>query len=167
MDVSTHESASRRTYWNSPIGTIEIVGNDDGIVSINFVEQHGQDGDPADSDLRACIGQLDEYFRGTRQEFSLRLAADGTEFERKVWEELERIPFGETRSYLDIARTLGDTGAVRAVGRANGRNPLAIVVPCHRVIGHDGSLTGYAGGMERKRWLLDHEAILSGTMLAL
>jgi methylated-DNA-[protein]-cysteine S-methyltransferase len=167
MDASTSTPSSRTAYWNSPIGTIEIVGNDDGIAAVNFIGPREQESEPTDAEIRDCIRQLDEYFRGVRQEFSLRLAAAGTDFERKVWNELTRIPFGETRSYLDIARILGDPGAVRAVGRANGSNPLAIVVPCHRVVGHDGSLTGYAGGIERKRWLLDHEAVVSGTRLAL
>ena len=101
--------------------------------------------------------QLSEYFAGERQEFDLRLAPEGTPFERSVWEELQRIPFGETRSYGEIAQAIGRPGAARAVGRANGANPIPIVVPCHRVIGSDGSLTGFGGGLEAKSRLLEIE----------
>ena len=102
--------------------------------------------------------QLDAYFAGELSEFDLPLAPHGTPFQRRVWDELSRIPFGETTSYSELARRLGDPKLVRAVGLANGRNPLAIVIPCHRVIGAGGSLTGYGGGLDRKRWLLDLEA---------
>ena len=102
-------------------------------------------------------GQLEEYFAGTRRTFSLDLAAAGTPFQRRVWAALGEIPFGATVSYRELAQRIGRPGAARAVGLANGRNPLSIVVPCHRVIGADGSLTGFGGGIERKRWLLAHE----------
>src|SRR4029079_11873399 len=105
-----------------------------------------------------AIEELTEYFRGERTGFSLELAPVGSEFQRRVWSELLQIPYGETRSYGEIARALGDPGRAREVGWANARNPIAIVVPCHRVIGSDGSLTGYAGGLERKRHLLDLES---------
>lgn len=103
--------------------------------------------------------QLAEYFAGNRQAFDLKLAPQGTPFQRAVWRALGEIPFGTTCCYADIARRIGRPTAVRAVGAANGRNPVAIVVPCHRVIGRDGSLTGYAGGLDRKRWLLEHEGV--------
>ncbi|MEO8560769.1 MAG: methylated-DNA--[protein]-cysteine S-methyltransferase, partial [bacterium] len=104
--------------------------------------------------------QLDEYFAGHRTQFELPLSPEGTEFQRRVWDALAEIPFGTTISYLELARTVGDPRAVRAVGGANGRNPLPIVLPCHRVIGADGSLTGFGGGIERKRWLLEHEGAI-------
>jgi methylated-DNA-[protein]-cysteine S-methyltransferase len=107
--------------------------------------------------LQAAIRQLKEYFAGKRREFALPLRLEGTEFQRCVWRELTQIPFGETRSYGQLAKRLNNPNGSRAVGLANGRNPIAIIVPCHRVIGADGSLTGFGGGIERKEWLLTHE----------
>ncbi|MCW8193455.1 methylated-DNA--[protein]-cysteine S-methyltransferase [Proteobacteria bacterium 005FR1] len=108
--------------------------------------------------FREAIEQLSEYFAGERQSFTLRLRASGTHFQKSVWKALTEIPFGVTASYRDIAEKIGSPKAVRAVGLANGRNPIGIIVPCHRVIGANGKLTGYAGGLPRKRWLLSHEA---------
>ena len=110
--------------------------------------------------------QLDAYFAGELEDFDLPLALHGTDFQLRVWDELARIPFAETISYKELALRLGDPKLVRAVGLANGRNPVSIIIPCHRVIGADGSLVGYGGGLERKRWLLDHEAVASGRRLA-
>jgi methylated-DNA-[protein]-cysteine S-methyltransferase len=107
--------------------------------------------------FRDAIAQLEEYFAGTRRDFDLPLAPHGTGFQLAAWRALRDIPFGETRSYAAQARAIGRPEAVRAVGAANGRNPISIIVPCHRVVGADGSLTGYGGGLDRKRWLLDHE----------
>jgi methylated-DNA-[protein]-cysteine S-methyltransferase len=107
--------------------------------------------------LKATATQLGEYFAGTRMTFDLPLHPHGTDFQRAVWQQLSAIPHGETRSYADIARALGQPTATRAVGAANGRNPLSIVVPCHRVVGSTGALTGFAGGIAAKRWLLAHE----------
>lgn len=112
--------------------------------------------------LKRLKNQLKEYFRGKRKEFSVPLVIKGTEFQQAVWKELQKIPYGLTRSYLEQARSLNNPGSVRAVANANGTNRIAIVIPCHRVIGSDGSLTGYGGGLERKRWLLDHEKKYSG-----
>ena len=109
--------------------------------------------------------QLDAYFAGEREDFDLPLALHGTDFQMRVWEQLTRIPYGETISYSQLALRLGDPKLVRAVGLANGRNPVSIIVPCHRVIGADGSLVGYGGGLERKQWLLEHEAVTSGRRL--
>ena len=116
--------------------------------------------EPTDAALLECARQLCDYLDGRRRGFDLPLAPEGTPFQRRVWDELRRIPFGETISYSELARRLGDPKLVRAVGVANGRNPISIVIPCHRVIGADGSLVGYGGGLERKRWLLQHEGIL-------
>jgi methylated-DNA-[protein]-cysteine S-methyltransferase len=109
--------------------------------------------------------QLEEYFAGRRRQFDLPLDLHGTEFQKRCWQELLKIPYGETRSYADVARAIGKPSAVRAVGLANGQNPIAIIVPCHRVIGSDGSLTGYGGGLETKRKLLELEGALSGLLV--
>ncbi|MBM7866491.1 methylated-DNA--[protein]-cysteine S-methyltransferase [Heliobacterium gestii] len=147
--------------YQSAIGLIEIGGTDQGIESICFVEDRGNDARQARPDPPACLvdclRQLDEYFQGARQTFSLTMAPRGTAFQQRVWQALAAIPFGETRSYRQIAETIGNPRAVRAVGGANHNNPLSIIVPCHRVIGSDGSLTGYGGGLWRKEWLLNHE----------
>jgi len=149
-------------YVKSPIGEILIAGDDDGLRFIGFPEGKGRiEPQPgwtrADRSFADAAKQLREYFAGKRQAFDLRLAPTGTRFQRAVLEALQRIPYGETRSYADIAEAVGNPRAVRAVGAANGRNPLPIVIPCHRVIGSNGSLTGFGGGIETKRFLLDLE----------
>lgn len=150
----------------SPLGPLQLISNGRALVQIRFPDQHrlevgGSGDDPA---LAAGARQLAEYFAGERRHFDLPLAAAGTDFQRSVWRALEEIPYGELRSYSDIARRIGRDRAVRAVGAANGRNPLPIVVPCHRVVGADGSLTGFAGGLALKQQLLVLEgAALAGT----
>ena len=144
------------TEFASPIGTLQLRGTDAALTGV-FMEPHPRRAADAVRDgvpLREVRRQLEEYFAGERQEFSIALKMDGTDFQRRVWEALRGIPFGGTTSYGDIARRIGHPRAVRAVGLANGRNPISIIVPCHRVIGADGSLTGYGGGLERKRFLL-------------
>lgn len=149
-------------YVKSPIGEILIAGDDDGLRFIGFPEGKGRI-EPQDGWTRSerafadAARQLKEYFAGKRQTFDLELAPTGTRFQRAVLHALQRIPYGETRSYADIAQAIGNPRAVRAVGAANGRNPLPIVIPCHRVIGSNGSLTGFGGGIEAKRFLLDLE----------
>jgi methylated-DNA-[protein]-cysteine S-methyltransferase len=115
--------------------------------------------------LPAAARQLKEYFTGKRREFDLPLRMEGTEFQQRVWRELTKIPFGETRSYGQLAKRIGNPNGSRAVGLANGRNPIAIIVPCHRVIGADGSLTGFGGGLDRKEWLLTHEGQIIGSAM--
>lgn len=144
------------TYISSPIGTIEITGSDNGITSIEYGASSQVNNRVPDC-LAECVQQLDEYFAGTRRYFSVKLDWQGSDFQSRVWSYLLTIPFGKTESYLNVARALGDKKAIRAVGRANGQNPIVIVVPCHRVIGSDGSLTGYGGGLWRKEWLLNFE----------
>ncbi len=122
-------------------------------------------GDPDDTPFPEVIAQLDEYFAGRRTEFDLPMTLIGTDFQRRVWEQLRRIPYGETITYGELARRLGNPAAVRAVGLANGRNPIGIIVPCHRVVGSTGDLTGYGGGIEKKRWLLTFEGALTGGTL--
>jgi methylated-DNA-[protein]-cysteine S-methyltransferase len=149
--------------YESPIGSIEIKAEEKGIVEVGFVEKSGLMR-PAESAtaggpeiLMACLVQLEEYFRGKRASFSLPLRLEGTAFQKKVWAALLRVPFGKTTTYGAIAAGVGNERAGRAVGGANHRNPVSIIVPCHRVIGSDGRLTGYGGGLWRKEWLLEHE----------
>ncbi|MES1197302.1 MAG: methylated-DNA--[protein]-cysteine S-methyltransferase [Pseudomonadota bacterium] len=151
-----------RYDYKSPIGILALTANDDALTGVYFENpKHG--GPPADARIgsNAVIEetrrQLDEYFAGKRTSFDLPLAPEGTEFQLKVWKALRRIRYGATKSYGQIASEIGAPQASRAVGAANGRNPIPIIVPCHRVIGADGSLTGFGGGMERKRFLLDLE----------
>jgi methylated-DNA-[protein]-cysteine S-methyltransferase len=157
--------------FESPIGPLTAAATDAGLTALLFeTHRHGPSGAetarwraarasgaPAARVLEAARAQLDAYFAGTRTTFDLPLAPRGTPFQHRVWRALRDIPYGETVSYAEVARRIGAPDAVRAVGAANGRNPVSIVVPCHRVIGADGALTGYGGGIERKRWLLAHE----------
>jgi methylated-DNA-[protein]-cysteine S-methyltransferase len=145
---------------DSPIGPLTLVADDGALTAV------GMDAPVPDrswrcdrTEVAAAADQLDGYFSGDLRQFDLSLRPAGTSFQQAVWAELRRIPFGEVVSYGEIARRMGRPGAFRAVGAANGRNPLAVVVPCHRVIGADGSLTGYGGGIWRKRWLLAHEGV--------
>jgi len=146
-----------KAYYKSPLGFIEIVGLQDSILSLDFVEE----AHTSDPDLPFCLKnglkQIDEYFRGKRKEFLLKLDPQGTNFQKMVWQQLEKIPFGEVVSYGEIASIIGKPTACRAVGNANGRNPISLIIPCHRVIGSDGRLTGYGGGLWRKEWLIKHE----------
>jgi methylated-DNA-[protein]-cysteine S-methyltransferase len=158
MEIIYHESIE------TPIGFVRIEANNVGICSIRFQEVPEAE---ANSSLltNTAIKQLSAYFTGEIQEFSLPLAPNGTNFEIEAWNALSKISYASTCSYLDIAKKMNNPKAIRAVGRANGANPIAIVVPCHRVVGAGGSLVGYSGGLWRKRWLLDHEARISGTIL--
>lgn len=142
--------------YNSPIGLIEVKASELGVKSIYFVE--GEFPENRNALVQQAIDELDAYFHGKLEQFTVPLDAKGTPFQRRVWAELAKLRFGETSSYLAIAKKLGDAKAVRAVSTANGRNPISIIVPCHRVIGTDGKLTGYAGGLKRKEWLLKHES---------
>lgn len=153
----------RYRYVNSPLGDILVAGDDSGLRVIGFPEGKGRiepapDWERDDTAFEEARRQLGEYFAGERRTFDLEIAPNGTPFQLSVLEALQRIPYGETRSYADIAETVGKPKAVRAVGAANGRNPLPIVIPCHRVVGSNGSLTGFGGGLEAKRYLLELEA---------
>lgn len=161
----------------SPVGMLEIAGTEKGVVSVSFSNKRSfgkaaaaktpakpaAKSAPAASSssvpapLRDCARQLEEYFAGRRKSFDCRLDLQGTDFQKKVWRALMKVPFGKTASYGKIARAVGHPGAARAVGGANHANPVAVIVPCHRIIGADGSLTGYGAGIERKAWLLEHE----------
>ena len=144
-------------YYSSPIGLIEVTGNEEGIASLYFVDIKKENISRIHPSLKECIYQLEEYFSGLRNEFGLKLNPGGTEFQKKVWFQLETIPFGKTTSYLQISKQIGDANATRAVGNANASNPISIIIPCHRVIGNSGKLIGYGGGLWRKEWLLNHE----------
>ena len=143
---------------NSPLGFTLIEGDTDGIVSIKVLNSEEIPSEYIPKSLEPCVLQLQEYFEGTRRNFNFTQNPKGTDFQKKVWQALIEIPYGKTVSYLELSKHLGDVKAIRAVANANGKNPLWIVVPCHRVIGTDGSLTGYAGGLHRKQWLLNHES---------
>ncbi len=141
----------------SPLGFTKIVGDNDGICSVTILNSEEKITDIIPTELEDCVIQLNEYFEGSRKQFNLKLNPQGTDFQKKVWNTLLSIPYGKSTSYLELSKQLGDVKAIRAVANANGKNPIWIIIPCHRVIGTDGSLTGYAGGLYRKKWLLDHE----------
>ncbi len=147
-------------YTPSPLGAIKITANDHAVNSIVFVESEDEPATALTPLLQTCCVQLDEYFEKKRKTFDFPMSQSGTDFQQGVWRELMKIPHGETTTYGMQALRLGDAKAVRAVAAANGKNKLWIVVPCHRVVGKNGSLTGYAGGLWRKQWLLQHEANL-------
>ena len=148
---------SQIAYCKTPIGTAKIVGNENGISAVTVIDDAMETSTEIPENLKDCVQQLEEYFNGTRKEFTLKLNPQGTDFQKKVWGELLKVPFGKTRTYLEQSKKLGDVKAIRAVASANGKNPIWIIIPCHRIIGSDGSLTGYAGGIWRKKWLLEHE----------
>jgi methylated-DNA-[protein]-cysteine S-methyltransferase len=141
----------------SPLGFTKILGNEDGITSVTVLNSEEKVTDIIPIELEDCVIQFNQYFEGTRKAFNIKLNPTGTDFQKRVWKQLDQIPFGKTISYLELSKELGDVKAIRAVANANGKNPLWIIIPCHRVIGSDGSLTGYAGGIWRKKWLLAHE----------
>jgi methylated-DNA-[protein]-cysteine S-methyltransferase len=146
------------TYYKSPIGTIRIEGDERGMSKLIFTDDI-QDKAVDENGMESLwIKQLDEYFNHQREYFELELNLKGTAFQLRVWEELLKVPFGATMSYKELSLRLGNLKAIRAVAAANGANPVSIIVPCHRIIGSDGSLTGYGGGLWRKRWLLDFES---------
>jgi methylated-DNA-[protein]-cysteine S-methyltransferase len=160
----------------TPTGKLLIQSDGSGITAVNFVQNEyfladssinpkGTESIPPC--LESCKNQLLEYFSGSRIQFDLPLAPSGTPFQLKVWEQLKLIPYGTTISYLDLAKRLGDPKVIRAAASANGKNPIAIIIPCHRVIGSNGDLTGYAGGLENKKWLLGHEQKISGNITQL
>jgi len=144
-------------HYHTRIGILEIKGTASAIQRVDFVEQPQSAGNRAVGCLADCLEQLDEYFNGRRRKFDMPLLPQGTAFKESVWQALTTVPFGRTASYGDIARIVGNPRACRAVGAANGRNPISIIIPCHRIIGGNHTLTGYGGGLWRKTWLLEHE----------
>ncbi len=169
--VDTKEAAKHyHAMMDSPLGKLVLESDGDSILSIHItaVDEPVMDSLPDADDLHippcleSCKIQLREYFEGVRDSFDLPLSPAGTPFQKKVWNALLQIPFGQTISYLELAKRLGDPKVIRAAGSANGKNPIAIVIPCHRVIGSNGDLVGYAGGLENKKWLLDLEQKCTG-----
>lgn len=152
---------AQTTYCETPIGIAKIIGDKNGVQGVSIIDDDIISSERLHMDtpkcLQECVSQLKEYFKGERASFNLIVNPKGTSFQVKVWKELLKIPYGKTTSYLEQSKALGDVKAIRAVASANGKNPLWIIIPCHRVIGSDGSLTGYAGGIWRKKWLLAHE----------
>jgi methylated-DNA-[protein]-cysteine S-methyltransferase len=146
-----------KAFYHSEIGIIEILGTEDGIISLDFTENSKGEAVDTPDLLKECISELDEYFKGQRRVFTVKLDIQGTEFQKKVWRELLSIPYGASKTYREIAVSIGNPRAVRAVGNANHCNKIALLIPCHRVIGSNGDLTGYAGGLWRKEWLLKLE----------
>jgi methylated-DNA-[protein]-cysteine S-methyltransferase len=153
--------------FESPIGELLLTASDSALTGVRFpgtgevtAAPANDARGPASAVLARACEQLAEYFAGSRTTFAIPVEPAGTPFQRRVWEALRAIPYGTTLSYGELARRLGDVRATRAVGAANGRNPIPIIVPCHRVVGADGSLTGFGGGLDRKRWLLEHEGAL-------
>jgi methylated-DNA-[protein]-cysteine S-methyltransferase len=165
MAVTWSESLNTFPHFESPIGRLLLTSDGTALTGLYMEPSHkaqSTDGwvwDGAAVPLAAALRQLSEYFAGARHSFDLPLRLEGTVFQQRVWHALTEIPYGETWSYGQLARRIGNPNASRAVGLANGRNPISIVVPCHRVIGADGSLTGYGGGLARKQWLLAHEGL--------
>lgn len=146
-----------RACYRSEIGPIEIFGRQKGILTITFAESAFRSERDLPPTITECLRQLAEYFNGQCQKFNLPLLWQGTDFQKAVWRQLQNIPFGQTTSYGDVARAIGRPRAFRAVGNANNKNPIPLIVPCHRVIGSNGQLVGYGSGLWRKQWLLDHE----------
>ncbi len=145
-------------HMATPLGIAKLEGDEHGLCAVSVLNSDLPLDPIIPEVLEDAVYQLQEYFEGKRKDFSLVLNPQGTAFQKRVWEALQHIPFGRTVSYLELSKTLGDVKAIRAVAAANGKNPLWIIIPCHRVIGSDGSLTGYAGGLHRKKWLLEHES---------
>ena len=148
------------TYYESPIGLLKIGGTEQFIGELTFLDNADQlsHGEPGITEvMHQCTEQLIEFFHGSRRVFTVPVHQEGTEFQKRVWGELIEIPYGRTISYMDLAKRLGDPKVIRAAASTNGKNNISIIVPCHRVIGSDSSLTGYGGGMWRKKWLLQHE----------
>ncbi|WP_420380178.1 methylated-DNA--[protein]-cysteine S-methyltransferase [Gilvibacter sp.] len=147
-----------QAYLDSPLGSLLLQGDADGIQKLSVVEDPQDPSAEIPAELQSAAQQIHEYFQGQRSSFDLKLNPQGTSFQKQVWRQLAEIPFGKTATYMDMAKRLGDPKSIRAAASANGKNPIMIIIPCHRVIGSDGSLTGYAGGLWRKKWLLEHES---------
>jgi methylated-DNA-[protein]-cysteine S-methyltransferase len=157
MKINRSNAQNLKTiYWQSPMGLIEIQASEEGLRAVSFVEERIFE-EVENTHNQLTINQLQEYFDQKRKDFDLIYDLEGTDFQKRVWLELLKIPFGKTKSYMDVAVALGDPKVIRAAASANGANKIGIIIPCHRVIGSDGSLTGYAGGLDKKKWLLEFE----------
>ncbi len=145
-------------FIHTPVGVLKVEGDQEGLAAVTFIDEDIPKSNIIPEVLEDAVCQIQEYFAKKRDTFSLVLNPSGTEFQKKVWTKLVEIPYGKTASYMAMAQKLGDPKVIRAAASANGKNPISIIIPCHRVIGSDGSLTGYAGGLHRKKWLLEHES---------
>ncbi len=145
-------------YLKTPLGTAKLTGDQEGLTSFTILETAESVTTVIPEILEDATYQIQEYFDGVRKNFSLKIHPQGTDFQKKIWKLIQEVPYGKTVSYMDVAKQWGDTKIIRAAASANGKNPLWIIIPCHRIIGSDGSLTGYAGGLWRKKWLLEHES---------
>lgn len=154
-----------KAYIDTPIGVLQLQATSKGLASALFCDDQVILTRSIPKTLENSVTQIREYFRKERSVFTLSLDVNGTDFQKKVWSQLSKIPFGKTVTYLDMAKRLGDPKVIRAAASANGKNPISVIIPCHRVIGSDGSLTGYAGGLHRKKWLLDHESPVTQGLL--
>lgn len=153
-------------FFDSPLGSIKLTSDEASLRAIEFIDKAGDlNASHQPEILKKAEAQLQEYFEGKRFSFELNLNPEGTTFQKQVWQLVANVGFGKTKNYNDIAKEIGSTSFCRAVGMANGKNPLPIVIPCHRIIGANGKLVGYSGGLERKKWLLLHEQRWSGEML--
>lgn len=141
----------------TPVGFLNLSTDNEKLYTVSFSATPVTSSKYVPAVIQQCVSQLEEYFDGSRKEFDLKLNLAGTTFQKKVWEYIQNIPFGETATYIEVAEALGSKKLTRAVGLANSKNPIPIIIPCHRIIGSSGKLTGYAGGIERKKWLLQHE----------
>ncbi len=149
--------SNQTTYYKTPIGTAKITGNASGITAVTLTDEVFDTNTKTPEYLQNCVQQLDEYFSAQRKSFDVKLNPAGTTFQKQVWNELTKIPYGKTITYLAQAKKMGNPKAIRAIASANGKNPIWILIPCHRVIGSNGEMVGYAGGLWRKKWLLEHE----------
>ncbi len=156
-----------KTYYDSPIGKILITGTETSIKSLIFLDETEEENINSNRILDDCEKQLDEYFNSGRKKFTLKLEPVGSEFQMMVWNELLKIPFGKTITYLEQSERIGNTKSIRAVAKANSQNKIGIIIPCHRVIGSNGNLVGYRGGIWRKKWLIEHESKFTGEQLSL
>ena len=161
FDMQVLSLAVMTSYLQSPIGLLELKANDKALLEINFLDSDIALKSESGNEITASAKQqLQDYFEGKRTEFSVPIEPNGSQFEQSVWEHLQQIPYGQTVTYGELAKQLGDINKVRAVGKANGQNPVPIIIPCHRVIGSNNNLVGYSGGIERKKFLLKHEGAL-------
>ena len=158
-------------YYPSPIGLLEVVTNNAAVLQVNFFKEGAEQKPSPVSEhpavLHQCLTELEEYFSGKRKQFTVPLAPEGTPFQLQVWATLQQIEFGKPISYLQQSKKLGNAKAIRAMASANGKNPVVIIIPCHRVIGTDQSLVGFGGGLWRKKWLLEHEAKIGNGVITL
>ena len=154
-------------YYKSPIGILEISASNTSIIRLKFCDNDSKKSYQLNEIISACINQLDQYFSLSREIFELPIQPEGSDFQLKVWEELSKIPYGKTITYIEQSLRIGDPKAIRAVAKANSQNKIPIIIPCHRVIGADGSLVGYGGGLWRKKWLLEHETKKFGEQISL